>query len=105
MSDPETTSCIGNDPGCPCQDGDACHYRDIPGSPGWPVKEKPNMTQTTAEPHMSFTIRCSGQVVARVSGPWEQAEREADRYARQYASEGPVKVIRRPIRGSATSHG
>jgi hypothetical protein len=20
--------CIGNDPLCPCQDGDACHYRD-----------------------------------------------------------------------------
>lgn len=33
--------CIGNDPGCPCQDGDACHYRDIPGSPGWPVPGGP----------------------------------------------------------------
>lgn len=32
--------CIGNDLYCPCQDGDACHYRDIPGSPGWLVKEK-----------------------------------------------------------------
>lgn len=21
--------CIGNDPLCPCQDGDACHYRDV----------------------------------------------------------------------------
>lgn len=20
--------CIGNDPSCPCQDGDACHYRE-----------------------------------------------------------------------------
>jgi hypothetical protein len=28
--------CIGNDPLCPCQDGDACHYRDLPGSPKWP---------------------------------------------------------------------
>ena len=34
---PEATPCIGNDPGCPCQDGDACHYRDIPGSPAWPL--------------------------------------------------------------------
>lgn len=31
---PETTMpdplppCIGRDPLCPCQDGDACHYRD-----------------------------------------------------------------------------
>ena len=28
------STCPGNDPGCPCQDGDACHYRDMPGSPG-----------------------------------------------------------------------
>jgi hypothetical protein len=34
---PETTNCIGNDPACPCQDGDACHYRDIPGSPALPL--------------------------------------------------------------------
>lgn len=26
-------ACIGNDPYCPCQDGDACHYVAIPGSP------------------------------------------------------------------------
>jgi hypothetical protein len=28
--------CIGNDPSCPCRDGDACHYRDVPGPKGWP---------------------------------------------------------------------
>jgi hypothetical protein len=28
--------CIGNDPLCPCQDGLACHYKDYPGSKGWP---------------------------------------------------------------------
>ena len=26
----QTATCPGNDPACPCQDGDACHYRDIP---------------------------------------------------------------------------
>lgn len=31
------TPCIGHDPGCPCQDGLACHYVDLPGSPAWPV--------------------------------------------------------------------
>ncbi len=33
----EPSPCIGNDPHCPCQDGDACHYRDLPGSPAWPT--------------------------------------------------------------------
>lgn len=28
--------CIGNDPSCPCQDGDLCHYR---GPGAWPVPE------------------------------------------------------------------
>ena len=36
---PNTLSpCIGSDPSCPCQDGDACHYRDAPGSPAWPIR-------------------------------------------------------------------
>jgi hypothetical protein len=25
---PEQEPCIGKDPRCPCQDGDACHYKD-----------------------------------------------------------------------------
>lgn len=29
--------CIGNDPTCPCQDGDPCHYRTYGNSPGWPI--------------------------------------------------------------------
>lgn len=28
-------ACIGNDPYCPCQDGDSCRYR---GPGAWPVK-------------------------------------------------------------------
>jgi len=32
--------CIGRDPLCPCQDGDACHYRDTPTTKAWPVPEK-----------------------------------------------------------------
>ena len=39
-SDPKMTACPGNDPGCPCQDGNACHYRDIPESPAWPLPGK-----------------------------------------------------------------
>ena len=37
--DPKTTPCIGADPACPCQDGDACHYREAAGTPAWPVQE------------------------------------------------------------------
>ena len=30
------TQCIGNDPTCPCQDGDLCHYVDGPDTKAWP---------------------------------------------------------------------
>lgn len=37
---PQAEPCIGNDPTCPCQDGDACHYRDAAdGTKGWPVPQ------------------------------------------------------------------
>lgn len=33
--------CIGGDPTCPCQDGDACHYVDVwvegKLTKGWPI--------------------------------------------------------------------
>jgi hypothetical protein len=31
---PPRGACLGNDPLCPCQDGDICHYR---GPNAWPV--------------------------------------------------------------------
>jgi hypothetical protein len=34
---PQVQPCIGADPLCPCQDGDACHYKDTPTTKGWPV--------------------------------------------------------------------
>ena len=30
--------CLGRDPLCPCQDGDACHYKDTATTKGWPVQ-------------------------------------------------------------------
>jgi hypothetical protein len=30
--------CIGKDPRCPCQDGDACHYKDCGGTKAWPAQ-------------------------------------------------------------------
>lgn len=29
--------CIGRDPSCPCNDGDACHYKDTPRTKAWPL--------------------------------------------------------------------
>jgi hypothetical protein len=29
--------CVGKDPRCPCQDGDACHYKDCVGTKALPV--------------------------------------------------------------------
>lgn len=37
---PQAEPCIGNDPICPCQDGDACHYKDAAdGTKAWPVPQ------------------------------------------------------------------
>ena len=37
----EMTICPHGDAGCPCPDGDACHYEDLPSSPSWTApKEK-----------------------------------------------------------------
>lgn len=32
--------CRGNDPTCPCQDGDACHYETVDGSPAMPISDR-----------------------------------------------------------------
>jgi hypothetical protein len=31
--------CIGKDPLCPCQDGDACHYNDYGDSKAMPIPD------------------------------------------------------------------
>jgi hypothetical protein len=37
---PQAGPCIGNDPICPCQDGDACHYKDAAdGTKAWPAPQ------------------------------------------------------------------
>lgn len=42
MNDDTTTACIGSDPTCPCQDGDACHYKDAAdGTKAMPVIRTP----------------------------------------------------------------
>lgn len=54
--------CIGNDPTCPCQDGDACHYRDAAdGTKGWPVpqaepKREPSLGELMREQRQSRIV-------------------------------------------------
>ena len=36
---PEQEPCIGKDPRCPCQDGDACHYKDCGNTKARPVAQ------------------------------------------------------------------
>jgi hypothetical protein len=35
----EPTPCIGGDPTCPCQDGDACHYKAYEAIPDFPATD------------------------------------------------------------------
>jgi hypothetical protein len=35
----EQEPCVGKDPRCPCQDGDACHYKDCGGTKARPVPQ------------------------------------------------------------------
>ena len=44
--------CIGNDPLCPCQDGDMCHYE---GPNAWPV---PDLDDTRQKPDQAMTFTC-----------------------------------------------
>jgi hypothetical protein len=39
LEQPEQEPCIGKDPRCPCQDGDACHYKDCVGTKALPVAQ------------------------------------------------------------------
>ena len=40
-------TCIGKDPRCPCQDGDACHYKDCGGTKAWPVPKAEPVGEVT----------------------------------------------------------
>ncbi len=37
---PEQEPCVGKDPRCPCQDGDACHYKDCVGTKARTVAQR-----------------------------------------------------------------
>lgn len=44
-------ACIGEDPTCPCQDGDACHYKTYGDSPAMPLPSYVTSVFTTTPTH------------------------------------------------------
>ena len=51
--------CIGKDPRCPCQDGDACHYKDCGDTKAWPVPQaKPVSCRFCHDARGCWTWQC-----------------------------------------------
>ena len=50
ITEAERPPCIGRDPLCPCQDGDACHYVATKKTKAWPVPAEPAPEVRAAEP-------------------------------------------------------
>ena len=48
----EPPPCIGNDPLCPCQDGLACHYKDVGNTKAFPIP--PLETEPHESPSPTF---------------------------------------------------
>jgi hypothetical protein len=46
---PADEPCAFGDPLCPCQDGDSCHYRDIPDSPAMALSQRQKDINTVRE--------------------------------------------------------
>jgi hypothetical protein len=46
--------CIGKDPRCPCQDGDACHYKDCGGTKARTVAQPEQEPVAYYHPHKGF---------------------------------------------------
>lgn len=58
LTAPAVEPCIGKDPLCPCQDGDACHYKDCGDTKAWPVPAVEPQVQEPkkGENELSFLI-------------------------------------------------
>ena len=55
LAQPEQEPCIGKDPRCPCQDGDACHYKDCVGTKARPVAQRTWVGLTYKRPWQGLT--------------------------------------------------
>ena len=61
------TTCIGGDPLCPCQDGDACHYRDAGKTKGFPMPASDQQVpQPVTDDEVATFIHTMGGQFARI---------------------------------------
>lgn len=81
---PQPQPCIGNDPNCPCQDGDPCHYRDHGDTKAMPIPQPEPVSEPrpcTCHPDDNPPVPCAQQYAlnecrATRSGP-DEAQIEA----------------------------
>ena len=87
-------TCIGKDPRCPCQDGDACHYKDCGGTKAWPVPQaEPVSCRFCHDARGCWTWQCynCGEI-DDVQKPTPPAAQQAEPLEYWNAVEGWVKI-------------
>lgn len=107
---PQAEPCIGNDSACPCQDGDACHYKDAAdGTKAWPVPQaKPTREPRpcTCHPDDNPPVPCAQKYAlnecrATRSGPDEARDALLDFISENgTASEGVQYYLDRYVRAA-----
>jgi len=85
---------VGKDPRCPCQDGDACHYKDCKGTKAWPVPQaEPVSCRFCHDARGCWTWQCynCGEI-DDVQKPTPPAAQQAEPLEYWNAVEGWVKI-------------
>ena len=59
--EPVRMPCVGKDPRCPCQDGDACHYKDCGNTKARPVHQAKPLTNEQADQIIGGLQTCHHQ--------------------------------------------
>lgn len=63
---PQAEPCIGNDSACPCQDGDACHYKDTTnGTKAWPVPQAEPKREPLSDERLREVLIAEARRIAR----------------------------------------
>ena len=85
LAPPKREPCIGNNPACPCQDGDACHYRDTETTKAWPIpqteSQRPKIEVSLAAGHGYWGVAICIDVQSFALSAEFKTLTEADEYA------------------------
>ena len=64
---PQAEPCIGNDSACPCQDGDACHYKDAAdGTKAWPVPQAEPKREPLSDERIDTALQTEPVLITRL---------------------------------------